>query len=111
MKLIIPNEAQVGAHTYLIRVNEKQLDRQGWQASSTSKELIVRLATRDRQTSNIFCALMHEGLHLAGVHGGVELKEEEIVVLGEFLGQFLLSLGIEPDFSQVPEEYPSEEAK
>jgi len=104
MKLVIPPKCQMGVHPIRIRQSEKLLAKLDYRGSGNMKEGIIRLSFKERQLEDIFATLIHEGLHQAGILSGLELKEEEIIPLAEFMTQFLLSLGIEPDFSQIPEE-------
>jgi len=104
MKLTIPAECQIGAHIIRIRESEKLLEKLEYRGSCNLKEQIIRLSFEKRQLTSIFTTLIHEGLHISIQLSGLELKEGEIVAISEFLGQFLLSLGVEPDFSQIPQE-------
>lgn len=104
MKLIISPECQIGAHKIQIRQSENLLDKLDFRGSSNLKEQIIRLSFEKRELTNIWATLVHEGLHISGQLSGLDLKEGEVIALSEFLGQFLLSLGIEPDFSRIPTE-------
>lgn len=109
MKLIITPECQIGVHTYKIRINNKALDIANLRANVDYNEQIVRLSTRldgkQRSNSMIFEALLHEFLHpINHLLMGGELTETQHEQISAGLAQALLSLGIEPDFSQIPEE-------
>jgi len=105
MKLIIPPECQIGAHTFKIRFSPKIMDIQDAKGGSEYRqEHIIRLMP-GRPISSTFQTLVHEAIHLGdAVFGTNSISEEVVRLLGGTLAQFLLSLGIEPDFSQIPEE-------
>ena len=103
MKLIISSECQVGAHTFKIRWSDKWLDARGVRGYEDCKDQIIRLHT-GQSISATFEALIHELGHVVEYTYGLDSKEEEVVVRAAGLCQSLMSLGIEPDFSQIPEE-------
>lgn len=109
MKIVIPAECQIAAHTYRIRINNKALDVGELRAKVNYNQQIIRLSThldgQSRSSSMIFEALLHEMLHpINHLFMGGALSEEQIEQVSAGLAQMLLSMGIEPDFSQVPEE-------
>jgi len=107
MKMMIPHECQIGAHTFKIRWSPKILDIQDAKGGSEYRlDLIVRLMP-GRPTTQTFQTLMHEILHLIDMvtlGNDSKITEIEIQALSSGLAQSLLSLGIEPDFSQISEE-------
>jgi len=105
MKLIIPSKCQIGAHTFKIRSSPRIMDIQDAKGGSEYRqEHIIRLMP-NRPASSTFQTLIHEAIHLGdGVFGTNSIPEEVVRLLGGTLAQFLLSLGVEPDFSQIKEE-------
>lgn len=109
MKLIIPSECQIGAHTYKIRISEKALDVANIRGQVSFSEETIRLSLEHeghkRSDTMVFEALLHEILHMVNnLYCGGELSEQQHEAIGAGISQPLLSLGIEPDFSQIPEE-------
>lgn len=108
MKLVIPSEIQIGARTIRIRISEKLLEASESSASYTESLSIIRLSLirggKTRSTAEVFESLLHEVAHIIDGLYMRELEERQIGVLGSGLAQALLSLGIEPDFSEIPEE-------
>ncbi len=109
MKLIIPPECQIGAHTYKIRISNKALDIAELRGQVRYITQIIRISTHTdtmpRTNSMVFDALIHEMLHpISHLFMGGELTETQIEQIATGFTQVLLSLGIEPDFSQIPEE-------
>lgn len=109
MKLIIPSECQIVAHTYRIRINNRALGIADLRANVSYNEQIIRLSTclegKPRSNSMTFEALLHEMLHpINHLFMGGELTEQQIEQVSAGLTQMLLSMGIEPDFSKIPEE-------
>lgn len=109
MKLVIPSQCQIGAHTYKIVVNEKALEVAGLRAQVTFAEETIRISFKEkgykRSNTMVFEALLHEILHVIdALYCGSELTEQQIESIGAGMSQPLLSLGVEPDFSQIQEE-------
>jgi len=109
MKLIIPPECQIGAHTYKIRISEKPLAVAHLRAQVSFSEELIRLSLKEdehvRSITMVFEALLHEILHVVNeLYCGGEISEQQHEAIGAGMSQPLLSLGIEPDFSQIPEE-------
>lgn len=102
MKLIILPNFQMGARTFKIRTNEKLLKELDLKAQLVDKEELVRLSLRSPLA--MFESLMHEMLHEASYLSGENVSEDKTQPEASFLAQGLISLGIEPDFSQIPEE-------
>lgn len=103
MKLIIPPEIKMGPITLRIVKSDKLLEKLNYRSSTNVKEEIIRLSS-DRSVEQIFAGLLHEVLHNCEDFSGIGFEEREIISISNFLAQALLSMGIEPDFSQVPEE-------
>lgn len=103
MKLIIPTELQMGVRIFKIRFNDKLLKELGLKAQVADKEDLIRLA--HRSSLSMFESLTHEMLHEAAyLCGEDDAPERRIIAEANFMAQGLVNLGIEPDFSQIPEE-------
>jgi len=103
MKLIIPPEFQMGARIFRIRFNDKVLKELDFKAQLVDKEDLVRLT--HRSPLSMFESLIHEMFHeIAYLCGEDDAPESRIIAEANFMAQGLISLGIEPDFSQIPEE-------
>lgn len=105
MMLKIPPSVQVGAHTFSIRFSDKWLDAAGVRGSESCKDQIIRLH-KGQSVSATFEALIHELDHIVSYVFGIESGscEEAVVARGAGLTQVLMSMGIEPDFSEIPDE-------
>ena len=103
MKLVIPSEIQVGAVKYRIVFSNKILEKMQDRASLNIKEEVIRLRS-GCSAAQLFANLMHEIDHLAEDTAGISLEEQDSVSRANLVAQALLSMGIEPDFSQIPEE-------
>jgi len=104
MKLVIPPECQIGAHTFKIRWSDqimKVMEARG--GVEYLEKLVIRLKS-NRPVSATFQTLIHEATHLVSMLYNPDLKEEDVWTISAVLCQFLMSIGIEPDFSQIPEE-------
>ena len=108
MKLVISSEVQIGGNRIRIRRNDKALEITDLRAQYSSSENIIRLsltyAGRPRPISQIFESLLHEINHAIDGLYLRDLEEGQIGALATGQTQALLSLGIEPDFSEIPEE-------
>ena len=104
MKLVIPSECKIAAFTYSIVTNDKLLEKLEDRASCNIKEQIIRLQKKEVKAEQIFVELLHEIDHLIDDVTGSKTDEEVRIAKTNILAQVLLSLGIEPDFSQIPEE-------
>jgi len=102
MKLVIPGTAKVGAHDFKIVWSAKILDLLEAKGGSEYRSShFIRLMT-GRPVSQSFQTLMHEGIHQVDhVFDAGELSENQVCTLAAGLCQFLMSLGIEPDFGQI----------
>lgn len=108
MKLVIPPEVQIGAHTFRIRWSDKLLDMAKIKASESAREQIIRLHT-GLADSDTFECLIHELTHAVEYICGTDMeneRESNTISRSAGITQFLMSMGIEPDFSKVPEEIP-----
>lgn len=110
MKLVIKPECKVGPLTLKIRWNDRVLWRDHSSAHVFLGEEIIRLS-HGVSPEFTFYQLIHEGLHAIRKLHGLEAEdkvaeENEVLDLSTGITAFLLSLGIEPDFSQIPEEEP-----
>ena len=103
MRLVIPPECQIGARTYRIVYNDWLLDKLGLRANCSSKDQKIYLHTGLTAIAN-FEDLAHELTHIASWTSAHEIDEATIKGVSNILTQALLSLGIEPDFSQIPKE-------
>ena len=104
MKVPISPQCQIAASTYDVVFSDWVLKKMDVRASCNVKEQKVRLPKDDLKVEQTFTRLIHELLHLVDDTAGFEVNEGDIVVRGNLLSQALLSLGIEPDFSLIPEE-------
>ena len=102
-KLLISSECQIGCRTIRIRFSDRVLDWQEHRATENTTEEIIRLHT-GQSAAATFETLIHEAKHIADYLYHIEEEERNVDITSESLCQFLMSLGIEPDFSQIPEE-------
>lgn len=103
MKLKIPPNGKIGCRTMRIVFSDKRLDWEEKRATESTKDEIIRLHTGQSPAAT-FETLLHEAKHIANYLYNVEEKEQSVDIASEALCQFLMSLGIEPDFSDIPEE-------
>ena len=105
MKLIIPPEVQIGALLYHLFRNDYLLEKINLSGHISSKDQKIWIA--HREIDQEFLVLVHEACHgicdELGIASGEE-SENFIKALATGVALFILSLGIEPDFSQIPEE-------
>ena len=108
MKLVIPSEVQIGGNIIRIRHNEEAMRIADLRGQISLSEGIIRLSYtfegRPRTTTQLFESLLHEITHAVDHLYMRELEERQVGALASGLTQALMSLGIEPDFSQIPEE-------
>ncbi len=105
MRLVIPLECQIGGISFRIYYNDRLLEKMGLCAYISSKDQKIILT--HRKTDQEFFNLIHEVVHGVVFENSIELgdnKEQTVSALGIGLATFLVSLGIEPDFSEIPEE-------
>jgi len=102
MKLVIPPQCQIGAITFGIRRNDALLHKLDKSGTINSLDQLIRIA--HRKVDLEFLVLIHEAFHGIIDELGYELDEGCTRALSTGLAIFLTSLGIEPDFSQIPEE-------
>ena len=106
--MIIPPEVQIGAHTIRIRHNEEAMRIANLRGQMSLPEGTIRLSFEvegiPRTVPQVFESLLHEFIHAIDCLYMKELEERQIMALAAGLAQVLVSIGIEPDFSQVPEE-------
>lgn len=103
MKLVIPPECQVGPHTFKIRWNDKLLRASDLHGQVSGKDTTIRLAT-GWSPSHTLETLLHEVIHAIDFSFTLDVDEKAIDGMAACFTQVLLSLGIEPDFSQISEE-------
>lgn len=105
MKLVIPATVQIGAHENSIVWSPKVLDLMDCKGNSEYRNGHVLRLMPGRPVSQSFQTLIHEAIHQVDhVFGVGDLSEDMVCTLSGGLCQFLMSLGIEPDFSQVQRE-------
>ena len=104
MKLEISPECQIGAHIIEIVWSKKILEIQGAKGGAENLEIIVIRLRPDRPITAIFQTFIHELIHQVAFVYHLDIEDETIQVLAAGLAQAFISLGIEPDFSQIPEE-------
>ena len=102
MKLIIPPQCQIGALTFGIRRNDFLLHKLDKAGTINSLDQLIRIA--HRKVDLEFLVLMHEAIHGIYDEQGLEQDEGVIRAISTGITIFLRSLGIEPDFSLIPEE-------
>lgn len=103
MKLVIPSECQVINRNYSIRFSENMLRAAESRAQADHIMQVIRLSRR-RSDVQKFEELIHEGLESMHDCINLDISHDTMIALSPLLAQFLLSLGIEPDFSQIQEE-------
>ena len=105
MKLVITPSCQIGAVTYGICRNDRLLERLDLSGHINSRDQLIRIA--HRKPDQEFLILLHEAIHgicdELGITPG-DQSEEFIRALSTGIAIFLQTLGIEPDFSEIPEE-------
>lgn len=105
MKLVIPPEGQVAGLAFKICYNDRLLEKMDLAAHISSKDQKIILS--HRKTDQEFVNLIHEAVHGVVTENSVEFagdNEQGVCTIAIGLALFLLSLGIEPDFCQIPEE-------
>ena len=103
MKLLIPPEINVGPLTFQIVFNEKLLKKMHDRASANVTEQKIRLP-RETSDEQCFVLLIHELDHAAEDNCGIDFNEQNTCSRSSLIAQALMSMGLEPDFSQIPEE-------
>ena len=103
MKLVIQPECQVGPVKLRITHNNQILHKMDLSGHYSSRDETIYLAS-GISAEQIFNILVHELLHICSDESGADLEENQITGTSYLLTQALLSLGIEPDFSQLPKE-------
>lgn len=108
MKIVIPAECQIGANKVRIRQNEEAMRIADLRGQMSQAENIIRLSFTyegiNRTSPQILESFLHEAIHFIDHLYLRELEERQVTALASGLAQVLMSLGIEPDFSQIPEE-------
>ena len=107
MKLQIQLTVQTAGLTYNIVFNKYLLEKMDDRASCNLKEQIIRLR-RDMSNEYLFANLIHEIDHIAEDTAGIEINENETTARANLIAQAIMSMGIEPDFSLIPEENDKE---
>jgi len=102
MKLKIPLNVQVGAIQYAVLRNDFLLHKENKSGTINSLEQKIRIAHRNADQE--FLILVHEALHGIADELGYDFDEGCIKAISTGFVLFLYSLGIEPDFSDIPEE-------
>ena len=105
MKLVIPQLIKIGAHDYqIVWWNKKMQNSAESTAQASAKSQVIRLDP-DWSDTMKFEHLIHEVRHqvdyLLNDH---DETEKRVRAESSYLCQGILSLGIEPDFSQIKEE-------
>ena len=104
MKLVILPQCKIGARTYkIVWWNDKMKYSADAIAQGSGRDQIIRLPKEWSAIAN-FVHLIHEIGHQADYLSAGDGAERNVRPESEFLAQALLSLGIEPDFSQLQEE-------
>ena len=110
MKFTIAPQFTIGARKFRIVFNDFLLAKMRDDASANMLEQIVRLPYKG-SASGIkvtpeaqFELLLHEIEHTINVILGINASERDCTSRATLLAQALISLGLEPDFSQITEE-------
>jgi len=101
MKLVIPAVIEIGPLDISIVFSDTLMEKMNDRASCNIKEQIIRLRS-GTSTDQLFANLMHEVEHVVEDVAGIDTQEDNTIGRANLLAQALLSMGIEPDFSQVP---------
>lgn len=107
-KLVIPSEIKISPLNFKIRWNDRYLLVRGCSGEMLLADETIRIP-HWLSPEFTFYHLIHEGLHAIRRLHGLELEakedeEREVTDLSTGITDFLLSLGIEPDFSKILEE-------
>ncbi len=105
MKLTIPPRCQIGALTFSIKRNDELLEKLDECAHISSRHQTIWIAHRESDKELV--ALLHEAFHdIVRRRIGPEGAENEYLIdsLAHEIAIFLHSLGIESDFSKIPED-------
>lgn len=100
----IPPSCQIGAITYRIVASDQVLDALDVRGQITSDDETIRLAFGKRSAPQIFATLVHEFVHSAAHETGHELEEGAVAGIASGVAQALLSMGLAPDFGDIPAE-------
>lgn len=106
MKVIVPQECQIGAIKYRVVFNDKLLQKLDLSGNINSKDQMIRLSHRN--TDLMYLILMHEATHgICDELGLFDTKTDDETFIRTFstgLTIFLHSIGIELDFKNIMEE-------
>ena len=101
----IKDTVQIGGHTFDVVHSPYYLDGLSCKGESEYRQRHTIRLLKDRPATQKFQTFIHEGLHqIDHVFGNGEMSEELIQLLAGGLCQMLLSMGLEPDFSDLPTE-------
>lgn len=103
MKLIIPSEIKIGCVKIRIVFNEELMFKMDTIGYASTKDQTIYLSNRHK-TDRKFGTLIHEILHICATESGAEMDESVVTGVATLMAQALVSMQIEPDFSQIPEE-------
>jgi len=104
VKVIVPNTFKVGALTFRLVNNESRLKLTECRASTSMLEQVVRLPGSKVTSEHATVLLFHEVWHIIEDIRGKDYDEETANMCSNFLVEFLTSLGIVFDFSNIKEE-------
>ena len=106
MKLIIQPKAQIGAMSFDIVWCEKILKKMDLVAHVSSIDQKIYLSHRhlDQEWINLLHEVFHGIIHSFDLDIEDDKIERYISSFAHGMAIFLNSLGVEPDFSQIPEE-------
>lgn len=105
MKIKVSPTIPVGCHQYSIVFDGARCTEEDTVAFvSHQKQKIYLLPIKTRTESQVMCDLMHELLHIISrtYASSQKLEESTVEGLSQGLGQFLMALGIEFDWSDIP---------
>lgn len=101
MKFKISPKCQIGPMKFRIVFDEYLMHKMDLSAYCNSREEVICLST-GRSAEQTFTSLIHEIFHICNDESGNSLEEGQVVGIAYLLSQAILSLGIEPDFSEIP---------
>ena len=104
VNIIVPNTFKIGALTFKIVNNDRHLKISESRASANIREQIVRLPMSNVTQEHLTLLLFHEAVHVIQDTMGDEYDEKFANIFSNFLVEFLTSLGIVFDFTNIKEE-------
>lgn len=103
MKIVIPAVIKIGPLDISVVFSDTLMEKMNDRSSCNIKEQIIRLRS-GCSNDQLFANLIHEVDHIVEDVAGIDTKENSTIGRANLMAQALLSMGIEPDFSQIPKE-------